>query len=723
MYPAPQRIAPNFAYTATKIAFMDNQSIISVQNVLLTRRGYQIMGSLLLLKHHMVFTFRPDPTKTQQKEIWICFPIIDKILKARGSSWESLPSSSSSFAALPASPAPNPEGFDKYLASHIKLICKDFTFYSFDFQNETACAEVFTFLSKLAMTAKVSGLRKDLYAFEYRPNMMEAKLQDEGWGLYDIIAEYRRQQLLPESDTEDSVWRLSNINANYKLCSSYPLRFLVPNTISDSVLQHASKFRLKQRIPAVVYKHRSGENCNIIARCAQPLIGLNFQNRSLQDEKLVEEIFRSQEREKRSSLDSTSVYREQPQRNLIVDLRPISNAMAQHALGAGTENVENYKGRRKDESGEGFVGPAQRVDKIFCNIDNIHVMRNSLNKLVNVLNDLDRFPVANAASGKTPSPLFQQALTKTQWLHRLSIILQSVDRITKSVHLNNTNVLIHCSDGWDRTSQVSALLQLCLDPYFRTMKGFMVLVEKEWLSFGFKFATRADHGACVGAFLPSKEEQKADAMNENEEFSSPGTLRKFSSDLSKGGVASFLLRAASHIKNTASAASSSVAELRGDDFQDADSSTVYSGSSEKSPIFHQFLDCVYQILRQNPCEFEFNSRFLKRLFYHHYSCQYGTFLCDSEYEASTLLETRKWSISVWDYFLSRPLEFLNPNYELEKSQDVIFFNYSEAKWWFELYGRSDEEMNGLSNSLDRKFAQLKLGTSQSEGGSRSSLPA
>ena len=35
--------------------------------------------------------------------------------------------------------------------------------------------------------------------------------------------------------------------------------------------------------------------------------------------------------------------REQPQRNLLVDLRPVTNAMAQHALGAGTENVDYYR--------------------------------------------------------------------------------------------------------------------------------------------------------------------------------------------------------------------------------------------------------------------------------------------------------------------------------------------------------------------------------------------
>jgi myotubularin-related protein 1/2 len=56
--------------------------------------------------------------------------------------------------------------------------------------------------------------------------------------------------------------------------------------------------------------------------------------------------------------------------------------------------------------------------------------------------------------------------------------------------INGKNTLVHCSDGWDRTSQLSSLAQLLLDPFFRTIKGFAVLVEKDWRHFGHKFRDR-----------------------------------------------------------------------------------------------------------------------------------------------------------------------------------------------------------------------------------------
>lgn len=46
--------------------------------------------------------------------------------------------------------------------------------------------------------------------------------------------------------------------------------------------------------------------------------------------------------------------------------------------------------------------------------------------------------------------------------------------VLQAIAVESASVLVHCSDGWDRTSQVCSLGALLLDSYYRTIKGFMV---------------------------------------------------------------------------------------------------------------------------------------------------------------------------------------------------------------------------------------------------------
>lgn len=73
-------------------------------------------------------------------------------------------------------------------------------------------------------------------------------------------------------------------------------------------------------------------------------------------------------------------------------------------------------------------------------------------------------------------------------------VLSGARRVAEVLHEDGASVLVHCSDGWDRTPQLVALAQLILDPYYRTIRGFACLIEKEWCSFGHKFADRIGIG-------------------------------------------------------------------------------------------------------------------------------------------------------------------------------------------------------------------------------------
>ena len=61
-----------------------------------------------------------------------------------------------------------------------------------------------------------------------------------------------------------SVWRISTVNKDFKMCSSYPPELLVPASISDQVLESVAKFRLAGRIPTIVWRHTG--NGAVLAR-------------------------------------------------------------------------------------------------------------------------------------------------------------------------------------------------------------------------------------------------------------------------------------------------------------------------------------------------------------------------------------------------------------------------------------------------------------------------
>lgn len=71
---------------------------------------------------------------------------------------------------------------------------------------------------------------------------------------------------------------------------------------------------------------------------------------------------------------------------------------------------------------------------------------------------------------------FLSGLESTQWLHYLCQLLSVACEVVGVVNDQAQPILIHCSDGWDRTTQVVALAELMLDPFYRTIKVRVVCV-------------------------------------------------------------------------------------------------------------------------------------------------------------------------------------------------------------------------------------------------------
>ncbi|KAM5288202.1 phosphatidylinositol-3,5-bisphosphate 3-phosphatase MTMR6 isoform 6-T6 [Ctenodactylus gundi] len=264
------------------------------------------------------------------------------------------------------------------------------------------------------------------------------------------------------------------------------------------------------------------------------------------------------------------------------------NAMANRAAGKGYENEDNYSNIRFQ-----FVG-----------IENIHVMRSSLQKLLEV----------NGTKGLCVSD-FYSGLESSGWLRHIKAVMDAAIFLAKAIVVENASVLVHCSDGWDRTSQVCSLGSLLLDSYYRTIKGFMVLIEKDWISFGHKFSERCGH-------------------------------------------------------------------LDGD-------------PKEISPVFAQFLECVWHLTEQFPQAFEFNEAFLLQIHEHIHSCQFGNFLgnCQKEREELKLKEK---TYSLWPFLLDDQKKYLNPLYNSRSQRftvlepNTVSFSF---KFWRNMYHQFDRTLH------------------------------
>ncbi len=377
-------------------------------------------------------------------------------------------------------------------------------------------------IKHLAFPKKITGL----FAFQFRVPVSQS---EDGWNLFSVKREFSRQKAL------DRGWRLSKVNNDFKFSPTYPQKLCVPAWANDEDLVLMSKFRSKQRMPVLTYyMARSGA---AILRSSQPLIGVG--GRCKEEEEYFKAVHI----------------------RMIYDARPLENAFANRAKGGGYEDTRYYS------------TATEPCELRFCDVANIHKMRNSLASVIS----------ACEIQQNRRTEDINSALERTRWISYVRNLIIKSYEVARDAE-SGTSLLVHCSDGWDRTAQICGLAQVFLDPYFRTIEGLGVLVEKDWCYFGHKFHTRIGHA-----------------------------------------------------------------------------SGRYS-DTQRSPIFVQFLDALWQIWKQSPQRFEYDERLLTFLAEHVSSCKYGTFLFDTQRERRQYKLAEN-TVSIWTHVVStNRADFVNPLY-------------------------------------------------------------
>lgn len=504
---------------------------------------------------------------------------------------------------------------------YLYVYCKDATVARCAFSNSDSCLVWFRRVSdKIAPPRELKGY----FAFAFHAWCVDqcsggAELdacyqlckKDDNFH-FSFGKEVERMKFNLKSKT---AWRITYINETFSVCQSYPTYHIVPASIKDEQLKKVAGFRALQRFPSVVW--RDQRNGAVLVRCSQPEVGwLGWRND--EDEahlraipfacaqnpgtyrcsnSLLDDVSGSESGSQNGDADEESLGEDK--RMLVMDCRSYSAAFANRAKGGGLECPDYY--------------PNCEIQ--FMNLANIHSIRKSF------------IALRTLCSSGPDQVNWLSGLENTKWLSYTSSLMKTANIAVNSINKEGRPVLVHCSDGWDRTPQIVALAELQLDPYYRTLEGMQVLIEREWLDFGHKFADRCGNGINI------------------------------------------------------------------DD------------TNERSPVFLQWLDCVYQLYIQFPTAFQFNEAYLVKLVQHTYSCLFGTFLCNMTHERQKE-ELDKRTASVWSLLHPNNRKFLNHLYCPTIEQQVLYpsCHVRSLKLWTAVFLSNNSSLTGPEEGATDKMS-------------------
>ncbi|XP_048586717.1 myotubularin isoform X2 [Nematostella vectensis] len=337
-----------------------------------------------------------------------------------------------------------PKGNSIFMADGVELLCSNIQSHRFCLGLQDSYDA--DSLIKLLMY-HTKPLFPRLFAFAYKTAILmppSCNILDttSAPNFYKFNDEFQRLGLLSLSK-----WRIPSHQ-----CMPYPTQTLVPSTISDAELNTVAVFHKSSCFPTVCWQHPENGVALLRSSAVVNRRGL-LEGRCEHDETMLTSICDCNENSNKAKL---VVFTEQP--------KPTASGL-------------QITGQLTPEQGETFYYPNCKFVYADSPPD-FKAVRQSACKLQAFL----------ASKGDDSKYLSQ--LEETEWLTQLSELLQTATQAAVAMDCDKSSVLFSYEDGCDRTAQVSSLVQVMLDPYYRTLDGFQVLIQKEWLSFGHKFADR-----------------------------------------------------------------------------------------------------------------------------------------------------------------------------------------------------------------------------------------